>query len=95
MKKYKDRIIRKVSKAINIAYLSTAILWGSATIGFSIQRDYLKDKYTNNEITHEEYLDKSMEFSDKEQFIFKSLTTSLVTTFLADLVVSPLEERER
>lgn len=87
MNKYKDRHLKRMIKAVNIAYLTTAILWGTATLGFSIERQNLKEDYSNNEITREEFLEKSMEFTDTEEIVFGTLTMALSTIFLTDLAL--------
>ena len=50
MKRYRDRIPRRIAKVVNIAYLTTAILWGLATVGFTAKRENLKEEYNANKI---------------------------------------------
>lgn len=85
MKKYKDRFLRKISKAINVAYLFVAILWGLATCTFLKDRAELKDDFNSGELTHEEFIQKGMEFSQKEERVFGLLTTAFAVNTVADI----------
>ena len=94
MKKYKNIILKKISTALNIAYITTVVLWSTATFSFSLQRQDLKEDYKNNELTREEYLEKCKEFSQKEEGVFKTLTATLMGTFATDCVVSFVENEQ-
>ena len=94
MKKYRDRITRRIAKVVNVAYLTTAILWGLATIGFAVQRENVKEEYIANKISRDEYLETCMQFTEKEEIVFKVLTMSFVATFVVD-VACPECEKER
>ena len=86
MKKYKNRYLRKISNAINIAYLSTAILWGYATYYFCEDWEELKQDYLYGEISQEEYLSESKKFTEKEEEVFKMLSIGFGSIFTSDVL---------
>lgn len=85
MNKYQDRHLQKINNAINIAYLTTAILWGVATCSFTLDRKELNQDYASGEISKEEFLQQSKEFSLKEESFFKDLAISLGVIFTSDV----------
>ena len=85
MKKYQDRHLRKINNAINVAYLTTAILWGVATCTFNGDRSDLKKELDAGKISHEQYISKCSEFSDKEESFFKDLAIGLGVIFASDV----------
>ena len=87
MKKYKDRFLRKISNAINVAYLFVAILWGLSTYIFSNDRAELKVDFETGEMTHEEFIDKSKEFSQKEEKMFGFLFSALAINTASDMAL--------
>lgn len=87
MKQYKNRYLRKISNAINVAYLSTAILWGFATFNFSNGRAQLNKTYSNGELSREEYLAESMKFTEQEKDVFSKLSLGLLVTFGCDVTM--------
>ena len=87
MKKYKDRFLRKISKAISVAYLIVAILWGLATYSFLNEREELREDLEGGELTREEFLEKSMEFSEREEKMFGLLTAAFAVNTVSDFAL--------
>ena len=85
MKKYNDRHLRKISHAITIAYLLFAILWGISAYSFYTDRKELKEDYSQGEISREEFLKQSMDFSEKEEKVFKSLFIGFSSVTAGDI----------
>ena len=85
MKKYKDRYLRKISRAIGVVYLLTAISWGFSACSFTNQRNELKEDFNSGELTREEYLQECMKFSEKEEDMFFFLTSVFVGNTAVDL----------
>ena len=85
MKKYKYRYLKTISAVINIAYLTTAISWGIASCSFNSDKSNLKNSYSSDKISHEEFLAKSQEFTDKEEKIFKHIANGFVLVFATDV----------
>lgn len=87
MKKYKDRYLRKIAKAINIAYLSTAIFCGYATFTLLGERDDLKQSFKENELSYEEFIDKSLVATEREEEVFKMIATGLGVVVASDVAL--------
>lgn len=83
--------LRRISKGITIAYLSTAMLWCVMGCSCHINRERLKDKYRDGNISHEYYISKSMEFSKKEESIFKAIGIGFGLTFISDVACEIVE----
>ncbi len=85
MKKYKDRYLRKIARAINIAYLSTAIFCGYATFTLLEERNDLKQSYNENEISYEEFMEKSFEATEREEDVFKMIAIGFGVIVASDI----------
>jgi hypothetical protein len=85
MKKYKYRYLKKISTGITIAYLSTAILCGFVGCGSYLEKENLKEKYLNGNISHQHYLSEITEFNEREEQIFKLLGVGFGITFVTDV----------
>ena len=85
MKKYKDRYLRKIAKAINIAYLATAIFCGYATYELNEERKDLKENYSNDQISYDEFLEKSQQASEREEEVFKFISICFGVTSVSDI----------
>ena len=85
MKKYKDRFLRKISTAINVTYLITAIMWGLGTFSFANSRAELKEDYEEGEMSQEEFIEENMEFTKKEEKFFGMLSTVAAVDLAADV----------
>lgn len=88
MRKYSKRHLRRISKIINIAYLTTAILWGLSTCSSNSHRQELKNEYTNGEVSKENYIAQSMKFSEEEENLFKAIGIGFGITFVSDVILT-------
>ena len=85
MRHYKDRYLRKISHGISVAYLVVAMLWGISTYTLQKNRNELKKDFNEGEISKEEFLQQSMEFSKDEEKVFKSLFLSFCSINVSDI----------
>lgn len=95
MKKYKDRFLRGVSKVIGIVYLSSTILWGGSCCAFSADRAQAREDFDDGKISHEVYLLKCQEMSEREESVLKTIAIVFGSSFVVDVTIGIVEsERE-
>ena len=85
MKKYQNRHLRKINNAINVAYLTTAILSVWAGCALYAERMDLQESYNLGEISKQVFLAQSQAFSAKEEAVFKDIANALGCIFASDV----------
>lgn len=92
MKKYKYRHLKKIANGITIAYLSSAIAFGSIGCASTIKKENLKQDYIEGNISHEYYMAKAREFNKRDEEIFKLLGIGFGLTFATDVAFGIISE---
>ena len=85
MKKYKDRHLRIILKAISFCCICTAIAFGACVFICQRHRAKMREEFKLGEITHEEYIRRSIEFSDTEEKVFLGIVSGFGVTYVADV----------
>ena len=88
MKKYKDRHLTKIKRAINVAYLWHAIFYGYATYQLNMERISLNNQLINNQITHDEFLQMGITANQKQEEVFALIALGVGLNILSDIVFS-------
>lgn len=95
MKTYRGRRLRKVSRVITIAYLTSAISFGASCVAFSADRAIVKNDFKEGKISHSRYQAKCAQMQQREENVLKVIAAAFGVTFVADVATLAVgEQRE-